>query len=214
MSVIIPVNPPAEPSSGGGSYIYLFSDYKCDISGKYVKVTLNGTDIFAATIPSEVHAVSVTITEAGTYTVAIYSSSTSTSALYSHSVNVTSLAANYSVSAGNSLVTTNPSTYPTGAIRKVQRGKVQCVEKVGNNLKFSVSLSGFNSASRMMITRALVGYKTTISGIDYYVPDPTNSTIYEVITQTFTVSSWVVLTNIVPNTYTNYYLDYEVVEFY
>ena len=99
-SMIIPIAPSGAGSGGGGNYILIFADLPQYIAGKYIVVELSGTEIYAATVPNDVQSVTVSITEAGTYTVKVYASSSSSSPSETHTVNVTTLTANYGVHIG------------------------------------------------------------------------------------------------------------------
>lgn len=113
MIINIPVGG-SSGASGGGSFIQVYADAPQYIEGKYLRVSLDGTEIYADSIPTNVDALTLQITEAGTYTIAVYASSSASTAEESHTVLVDSLTASPSVRIGTSAF--NEESSPSSSI--------------------------------------------------------------------------------------------------
>ncbi len=101
-SMIIPVGFGSAGGAGGGSFIQVYADAPQYIEGKYLRVSLGGDEIYAGSIPTNVDALTLQITEAGTYTIGLYASSSASTAEESHTVLVDTLTASPSVRIGTS----------------------------------------------------------------------------------------------------------------
>lgn len=154
-SMIIPIGFGGAGASGGGSFIQIYADAPQYIEGKYLRVSLGGDEIYADSIPTNVDALTLQITEAGTYTIAVYASSSASTATESHTVLVDTLTASPSVRIGDA------------AYVDIDNGSVSQYYYVASNTQLSKSgtLSGTASGSSSSTRVATWTYTPSYEGI-------------------------------------------------
>lgn len=138
-------------SSGGASekpYILIFADAPQYIEGKYLRVSLGGDEIYADSIPTNVDALTLQITEAGTYTIGLYASSSASTATESHTVLVDNLNASPSVHFGERVY------------KDENAGTTTYYTQSDTSIKSSSTLSGTSSGATSSSTATILYNQT------------------------------------------------------
>lgn len=152
-SMIIPIGFGSGGASGGRSYIQIYADAPQYIEGKYLRVSLGGDEIYADSIPTNVDAITLQITEAGTYTIGLYASSSASTATESHTVLVDNLNASPSVHFGERIY------------KDENAGTITYYTQSDTSIKSSSTLSGTSETSATSWSKATIVYDETWTAV-------------------------------------------------